>query len=87
VPAPVDPDKLRSRAPRTSIDHFFLETPEGMAERVRSYTSGAPVETVYFWASIGGMSEERARDHVELVCTKLAPLLAAQDPEAEENPS
>ena len=75
APAAVDPDKLRSREPRTSIDYFFLETPERMAERVHAYTAGAPVETVWFWASIGGMSEERARDHVQLVCSKLAPLL------------
>jgi len=78
VPRPVDAAKLRSREPRTSIDYFFLETPDQMADRVRAYTAGAPVETVYFWASIGGMSEERARDHVQLVCNKLAPLLAEQ---------
>ena len=82
-PAPrlVDTEKLRGREPRTSIDYFFLETPERMAERVRTYTAGAPVETVFFWASIGGMSEAQARDHVQLVCNKLAPLLA--DPAAD----
>jgi hypothetical protein len=78
LPPPVDPEKLRSREPRTSIDYFYLETPDRMAERVRAYTAGAPVETVYFWASIAGMSEERAREHVQLVCNKLAPLLAEQ---------
>jgi alkanesulfonate monooxygenase SsuD/methylene tetrahydromethanopterin reductase-like flavin-dependent oxidoreductase (luciferase family) len=76
VPRPVDVEKLRGREPRTSIDYFYLETPEGMADRVRAYTAGAPVETVFFWASIGGMSQERARDEVQLVCNKLAPLLA-----------
>ena len=76
VPRPVDVEKLRGREPRTSIDYFFLETPDRMAERVRAYTAGAPVETVFFWASIGGMSQERARDQVQLVCNKLAPLLA-----------
>ncbi len=76
VPRPVDVEKLRDREPRTSIDYFFLETPDRMAERVRAYTAGAPVETVFFWASIGGMSQERARDQVQLVCNKLAPLLA-----------
>ena len=85
VPRPVDAEKLRSREPRTSIDYFYLETPDRMADKVRAYTAGAPVETVYFWASIGGMSEERARDHVQLVCNKLAPLLAAQSPEPEES--
>jgi alkanesulfonate monooxygenase SsuD/methylene tetrahydromethanopterin reductase-like flavin-dependent oxidoreductase (luciferase family) len=85
VPRSVDAEKLRGREPRTSIDYFYLETPERMAEKVRAYTAGAPVETVYFWASIGGMSEERARDHVQVVCNKLAPLLAAPSPEPEES--
>jgi alkanesulfonate monooxygenase SsuD/methylene tetrahydromethanopterin reductase-like flavin-dependent oxidoreductase (luciferase family) len=85
APAAVDPDKLRSREPRTSIDYFFLETPERMAERVDAYTAGAPVETVWFWASIGGMSEERARDHVQLVCSKLAPLLQDSESDDEED--
>jgi len=85
VPRPVDVDKLRGREPRTSIDYFFLETPDRMAERVRAYTAGAPVETVFFWASIGGMSRERARDQVQLVCNKLAPLLAAPSAEPEDD--
>jgi hypothetical protein len=54
-----------------------------MAHRVKSYTDGAPVETVWFWASLGGMSEERARTHVHLVCNELAPLLAGQSHEPE----
>lgn len=85
LPRPVDAERLRSREPRTSIDYFHLETPDRMAEKVRAYTAGAPVETVYFWASIGGMSEERARDHVQLVCNKLAPLLAEQSAQLEES--
>jgi alkanesulfonate monooxygenase SsuD/methylene tetrahydromethanopterin reductase-like flavin-dependent oxidoreductase (luciferase family) len=84
VPPPVAAEKLRGREPRTSIDYFYLETPGRMVEKVRAYTAGAPVETVYFWASIGGMSEERARDNVQLVCNKLAPLLAERSPELEE---
>jgi len=83
VPRPVDVEALRFREPRTSIDYFYLETPDRMAERVRAYTAGAPVETVWFWASIGGMSEERARDHVQIVCNKFAPLLAEQGSEPE----
>ena len=84
VPPPVSAEKLRGREPRTSIDYFYLETPDRMVEKVRAYTAGAPVETVYFWASIGGMTEERARDNVQLVCNKLAPLLADQSPELED---
>ena len=39
--------------------------------------TGAPVETVFFWASIAGMPEEAVLRHVETVCRTLAPLLAA----------
>ncbi len=84
VPSPVSAERLRGREPRTSIDYFYLETPERMVEKVRAYTAGAPVETVYFWASIGGMSEERARDNVRLVCNQLAPLLAERTPVLED---
>lgn len=76
TPRPVDPDRIRANSPQSSLDYFFLETPEAMAHKVSEYTSGAPVETVYFWASLGGMSEEAAVRHVHLVCSKLAPLLA-----------
>lgn len=75
VPKPVDPDKMRSREPRTALDHFFYGTPEEMARRVRDYAGDAPVDTVYFWGSIGGMPEDVVAQHVQLVCTKLAPLL------------
>jgi alkanesulfonate monooxygenase SsuD/methylene tetrahydromethanopterin reductase-like flavin-dependent oxidoreductase (luciferase family) len=84
VPRPVDVEKVRRREPRTSTDYFFLETPQGMANRVGAYTAGAPVETVFFWASIGGMSEQRAAEHVQLVCNQLAPLLAEKDDRTEE---
>jgi alkanesulfonate monooxygenase SsuD/methylene tetrahydromethanopterin reductase-like flavin-dependent oxidoreductase (luciferase family) len=76
IPRPVDPEKLRMREPRTSLDHFFYGTPEQVAGKVRSYVGDAPVDTVYFWASIGGMPEETVARHVQTVCTKLAPLLA-----------
>jgi len=76
IPKPIDPDKLRSREPRNALDHFVYGTPEHVAQWVRDYAGDAPVDTVYFWASIGGMSEEMVARHVQTVCTKLAPLLA-----------
>lgn len=75
VPAPVDPDRLRGREPRGSLDHFWLETPEAMAERLRRRTTGAPVETAFFWASLAGMPEDMVARNVRTVCTRLAPLL------------
>lgn len=76
VPPPVDPDKVASRNPRGSLDYFFYGTPDDVAGRVREHTAGAPVDTVYFWASLGGMPEDRVRDNVTTICTRLRPLLA-----------
>jgi len=75
VPKPVDPEKLRTREPRGSLDHFFYGTPEEVARRVRDKVGDAPVETVYFWASIGGMPEKAVARHIQTVCTRMAPLL------------
>jgi alkanesulfonate monooxygenase SsuD/methylene tetrahydromethanopterin reductase-like flavin-dependent oxidoreductase (luciferase family) len=75
VPRPVDPDKLRTREPRTPLDHFFYGTPAEIAGRVRDKVGDAPVDTVYFWASIGGMPEKTVARHIQTVCTRLAPLL------------
>lgn len=74
---PVDPDKLRARRPRgtTSTDYFVFGSAAEIAEFVRSYTAGAPVDTVYFWAGLPGMSAERAAGNVRRIATELAPLL------------
>ena len=75
VPKPVDPDKLRTHEPRRPLEYFFYGTPAGVAERVHAYTRDAPVDTVFFWASIGGMPEELAVRNVQMLCNELAPLL------------
>ena len=77
VPRTVDPERLRARDPRGSLDYFFLDTPEGMADRIRRHVKGAPVETVLLWASLGGMPEELVARHIQTVCTRLIPLLRA----------
>lgn len=76
VPRLVDPDAVASRSPRGSLDYFFYGTPEDVAVRVREHTAGAPVDTVYFWASLGGMPEDRVRDNVSVICNRLRPLLS-----------
>src|SRR5207244_5514890 len=86
LPAPVDPDRLRGRDPRGPLDHFWLETPEGMADRVRRRTAGAPVETVFLWASIAGMPEDLVARNVRTICTRLAPLLR-DDPGVRAEPA
>lgn len=75
TPRPVDMDKLRSRSPLSTLDYFIFGTPEQVAEQVRAFTAGAPVETVFFWASFAGMPEDMVARNVETICTKLRPLL------------
>ena len=44
-----------------------------MAEQIRAYTTGPPVESLFLWATLGGMPEEMVAEHVPLICTPLAP--------------
>ena len=52
------------------------ELPDDVAQIVRTRTAGVPVETLFFWVSIGAMSEELCAQHVRTLCGQLAPLLA-----------
>ncbi len=83
VPPPVDPDRLRGREPRGPLGYFWFGTPEDIAARIRAYTAAAPVETVFLWGSIGGMPEDLVAEHVNTVCTRLAPLLRTPASEGE----
>ncbi|HZQ58670.1 MAG TPA: LLM class flavin-dependent oxidoreductase [Acidimicrobiales bacterium] len=77
VPRPVDPDRLRQREPFSGpIGYFLYGTPEEVAVRVREAVGDAPVDAVYFWASIAGMPEDLVVRNVRTVCERLAPLLA-----------
>jgi hypothetical protein len=76
VPRPVDPERVRARDSDAPLASFVYGTPDEVANTVRARTAGAPVETVFFWVSIGGMSEAMSRQHMETLCTRLAPLLA-----------
>lgn len=81
TPRPVDPEKLRGRAAsRGPLDRVAYGTPEQIAEHVRALTHGTPAETVFLWASIAGMPEDRVARHVHTICTRLAPLLADYHP-------
>ncbi|GAA2409549.1 LLM class flavin-dependent oxidoreductase [Actinomadura vinacea] len=75
VPRPVDPDKLRSRSSRGPLTSFLFDTPENVAAHVREFAGEAPVETVWFGASVAGLSEEMVARHVEVICKRLRPLL------------
>jgi alkanesulfonate monooxygenase SsuD/methylene tetrahydromethanopterin reductase-like flavin-dependent oxidoreductase (luciferase family) len=80
LPRPVDPEKLRRREPRGPLSYFAYGTPDEMAAWLREHTMGAPVETVFVWASLSGMPQQMVADHVRVVCTQLAPLLVDYDP-------
>lgn len=82
APRPVDPDRLlRGKSLESPLGYFLLGTPQHMADQVREMTTGAPVETVFIFASIGGMPEDLVARHVQTICGKLAPLLADHRPE------
>jgi alkanesulfonate monooxygenase SsuD/methylene tetrahydromethanopterin reductase-like flavin-dependent oxidoreductase (luciferase family) len=75
-PRPINPDKWRSRGVSAAPAHFLLATPEDAARDIRAYLGDAPVETVWFFASLSGMPEDMVRRNVTTLCTRLAPLLA-----------
>jgi alkanesulfonate monooxygenase SsuD/methylene tetrahydromethanopterin reductase-like flavin-dependent oxidoreductase (luciferase family) len=76
VPRPVDPDKLRQRGMDDVLSYYYCDTPTAIAAKIKAYTAGAPVDTVFLWASIAGMPEKMVARHVQTVCTQLRPLLA-----------
>jgi alkanesulfonate monooxygenase SsuD/methylene tetrahydromethanopterin reductase-like flavin-dependent oxidoreductase (luciferase family) len=76
IPRPVDPQRLVARDTGKPLGTFLYGTPEDVAERIIEITAGAPVETVFMFASIGGMPDELALRHVQTICTRLGPLLA-----------
>jgi alkanesulfonate monooxygenase SsuD/methylene tetrahydromethanopterin reductase-like flavin-dependent oxidoreductase (luciferase family) len=76
IPRPVDPDKMRQREMGAILGSFVFDTPEEVARRIRSYTSGAPVDTVFMFASLAGMPEDMVARHIQTICGQLAPLLA-----------
>ena len=74
-PRPVDVDRLRQSRSRGPLTSYLFGTPEEVAARVKEQTDGAPVETVWFWASVAGLPPEIVTQHVRTICTRLAPLL------------
>jgi alkanesulfonate monooxygenase SsuD/methylene tetrahydromethanopterin reductase-like flavin-dependent oxidoreductase (luciferase family) len=77
TPRAVDPERLRSKgAGGGPLSGFVLGTPDQVAATIRADVGDAPVETVYFFASLGGMSEEMTAQHVRTICNDLRPLLA-----------
>lgn len=85
-PRPVDPDRLLGRPPLQSpLGYFLLGTPEDLAGHIARLTAGAPVDTVFIFASIGGMPEDLVARHVRTICAKLAPLLSDHHPSGDDS--
>jgi alkanesulfonate monooxygenase SsuD/methylene tetrahydromethanopterin reductase-like flavin-dependent oxidoreductase (luciferase family) len=54
---------------------FLLGTPEQLAAQLRERTAGLPVTDLYVWADHTGLSEAAVDRHIELLVTRLYPLL------------
>ncbi len=78
TPRPVNPDKVRQLPfDGPPLSGFLYSTPGDVASEILRSTAGAPVESVFIWASLGGMTDEMTARHIRTVCTELRPLLAA----------
>jgi len=75
TPRPVDPEPLRLPSTDGSPPRFQVLTPDAAAEFILTRYAGLPVEQVYLWASIAGMPDHIVHHHVDLLCTRLGPLL------------
>jgi alkanesulfonate monooxygenase SsuD/methylene tetrahydromethanopterin reductase-like flavin-dependent oxidoreductase (luciferase family) len=77
LPRPIDPEKWRETGlSATGVGQFLYGTPQDVADAIRAYVAGLPVEGVFLWASLAGMPEEMVARQVQLIAGKLRPLLA-----------
>lgn len=74
-PKPVDVERLVASPRPGPLGSFAYGTPEHVAESIQAYIAGAPVRTVFLWASIGGMPDDVVMRNIHTICTRLAPLL------------
>jgi hypothetical protein len=75
-PKPVDLNRVVNSTSSAPLASFSFGTPEFVADAIRLGTTGAPVDTVFLWASIGGMDDVTVMRNIDAICTRLAPLLA-----------
>jgi hypothetical protein len=77
TPRPTDPERLRTRPIGGILDYFVYGDAADVASRITDAVGDAPIETVFFWASIAGMPEEVVAAHIRRMCTELRPRLQA----------
>lgn len=75
-PRPVNLDRIVNVHRPGPLGSFYYGTPEEIANAIRRTTAGAPVETVYLWASLSGMPEDMVQTNIEVICQQVAPLLS-----------
>jgi alkanesulfonate monooxygenase SsuD/methylene tetrahydromethanopterin reductase-like flavin-dependent oxidoreductase (luciferase family) len=75
--AATDPDDWRARGiTQGTTSGFLFGTPEHAAEQIRDFVGDVRVETIFVWGALAGVDDDLAERNVELVCTRLTPLLA-----------
>ncbi|MGE3326828.1 MAG: LLM class flavin-dependent oxidoreductase [Acidimicrobiia bacterium] len=77
-PPPVDPDRVIASRGKV-LGSCIYGTPQQVAQEMLDITSGIPVDTVLFMASLAGMPEALVARTVRTICTGLAPLLRGQN--------
>ena len=77
TPRPVDMEEWRRKGLAGGLRGVVVATPEEAAAQLRAELAGAPVDTVFMWSWLPGVPRALAERHVELVCTKLRPLLGS----------
>jgi alkanesulfonate monooxygenase SsuD/methylene tetrahydromethanopterin reductase-like flavin-dependent oxidoreductase (luciferase family) len=78
APRPIDPERSRARGLAPGLGNLLYTTPEDAAAKIKEHLAGMPVDTVFIWASLAGMPEEVVVRHVQTLCTRLHPLIAAE---------
>jgi alkanesulfonate monooxygenase SsuD/methylene tetrahydromethanopterin reductase-like flavin-dependent oxidoreductase (luciferase family) len=69
-------EKMRQRYETDgTLPGFAVVTAPQAVEVIRTAVEGLPAQDVYFWASVGGMPDELAARHVELLMTEVRPQL------------
>jgi alkanesulfonate monooxygenase SsuD/methylene tetrahydromethanopterin reductase-like flavin-dependent oxidoreductase (luciferase family) len=76
TPRSIDPERSRAAGIAGGMGSLLYGTPEEAAASISDYTAGLPVQTVFIWVSLGGMSEEMTMRHMQIICNDLAPLLS-----------
>ena len=75
--------RLESDPPQSDFHSragFVVGTPEEAAAELKRRTDGLPVKHLFTWADHPGIPDELIDRHIELVLTKVAPVLRETTP-------